>query len=171
MRLASLENLEDLFVPSSYQIRTYRRGDGENWIKIIKCSFGENFPADINQILDDTINSQEFDPTGLFFITYHDQPVGTVFARQQFSEGHKVGYIHMLGVIPQHQGKGLGRLLTLCALRYFRKKGFREVILDTDDFRISAIKTYLGLGFEPVYLERSHRRRWKAVFEKINSAR
>jgi rRNA maturation endonuclease Nob1 len=60
----------------------------------------------------------------------------------------------------------------LPSVRYIiLKKGLREVIVDTDDFQISAIETHLSLGFETFCLETSHKRRWKTVFEKINMVR
>lgn len=164
MRLASLENLEGLAVPSGYQIRTYQKGDAQSWVEIIKSSFGANY----NVKLDEILYSQEFDPKSLFFATYQDQPVGTVYAWLLFSEGHKVGYIHMLSVLPEHQGKKIGRLLILWALYYFKNRNVQEVIVDTDDIRLPAIRLYLDLGFEPVYLEQSHKRRWKTIFEKLD---
>lgn len=91
MRMPSLENFEDLSVPSFYQIRTYREGDEESWMKIIQCSLMKNFPANAGEIF----NSQEFGPDGLFFVTYQRQPAGTVFARRQFIKGHKVIYSYV----------------------------------------------------------------------------
>ena len=58
----------------------------------------------------------------------------------------------------------------LCAMSFY-KKSLKEVIVDTDDFQISAIETHLSLRFETFCLETSHKRRWKAVFEKINMVR
>jgi len=72
-------------------------------------------------------------------------------------------------VTPGHQGKGLGHVLVLHVLDYFRKKGFREAILDTDDFRLPAIKTYLKLGFDPVHIGENHRRRWEIVKHKLGT--
>jgi mycothiol synthase len=69
--------------------------------------------------------------------------------------------------MPEHQGKQLGLVLVLHVLDYFKKKGFREAILDTDDFRLPAIRTYLKLGFEPVYIGENHRRRWELIMHKL----
>jgi mycothiol synthase len=167
MSLPSLEDAEDPVLPARYQIRTYRKGDEEFWVSIIKCSFGQNYPVNISEILD----SQKFDPNAFFFLMYNDQPIGTVYAKCESTRGQRIGYIHMLGVIPSYHGRKLGRLLVLYALQYFKKRGFQSVILDTDDYRLPAIRTYLDLGFEPVFLEGSHRKRWKEVFAKIACAR
>ena len=77
------------------------------------------------------------------------------------------GYLHMVCVLPEHRGKQIGHALNLAALRWFRDRGFKEVWLSTDDWRIPAIKSYLRLGFEPFYPDDSHRERWQAVFDII----
>ena len=48
-----------------------------------------------------------------------------------------------------------------------RERGYAAAFLGTDDFRVPAVRTYLGLGFVPDYVEDSHRLRWSAVFAKI----
>jgi len=169
MRLTNLNNIELPALSPDYQVRTYRKGDEELWVSIIMSSFGGNYPA--SQTLSEILTSREFDPNGLFFITYNEQAVGTVCAQVRIIGGQEIGYLHMLGVIPVHQGKKLGRLLTLYASHYLKRKGFRNITLDTDDFRLPAIKTYADLGFEPVYLERSHKKRWKEVLAKTQAGR
>jgi len=165
MHVANLENITFPELSPDYRIRSYLKEDAASWVSIITSSFGRNYPAD--EALDEILNSKEFDANGLFFITYHEQPVGTICARVQSIKEQKTGYLHMLGVIPAHQGKKLGRKLTLCALHYLRRKGFQDVVLDTDDYRLPAIRTYIDIGFEPVYIERSHKKRWADVFAKI----
>jgi len=167
MRRKNLDFLEELAVPSGYQIRTYRRGDEESWVRIIESSFGHGYDAwhpNINEI----VNDKEFDPNSLFFVTYQNNPIGTACALRRSPNGQNVGYVHMVAVTPEHQGKKLGRLLVLCTLHYFKEKGFHEVVLNTEDHRLPGIKTYLDLEFEPVYLGSDHRRRWEAIFENLN---
>ena len=52
-------------------------------------------------------------------------------------------------------------------LHYFRKRDIVSVTLDTDDFRLPAIKNYLNLGFVPDYLRENHVLRWENIFEKL----
>ena len=40
-------------------------------------------------------------------------------------------------------------------------------MLDTDDFRLPAIKNYLNLGFVPVYVGENHGERWRIIFKKL----
>ena len=76
----------------------------------------------------------------------------------------------MVCALPEQRGRGLGRLVTLATLHYMRDRGDTNVLLETDDFRIPAVRSYLGLGFVPVYLEdpaSDHVARWSDVFRKV----
>jgi mycothiol synthase len=73
----------------------------------------------------------------------------------------------MLGVKPKHQGRKLGYVLVLFVLNYFKIKGYREVFLDTDEFRLPALKTYFNLGFEPFYTEEKDRKRWRDTLHSL----
>jgi mycothiol synthase len=54
-------------------------------------------------------------------------------------------------------------------LEDFRDRGYRDAVLETDDFRLPAIKVYLRFGFVPVYEVKGEdqRARWSALFQKI----
>lgn len=165
MRKRELENVRIIAPPSGYEVRSYQLGDEATWADIINASF-EDTKWNLETVRKNLIDRPEFDPEGLFFITFQGDPVGTCCAWRLIDQPN-VGYVHMLGVMPKHQGKRLGHILVLHVLGYFKEKGFREAILDTDDFRLPAIKTYLSLGFEPVYIDESHRCRWKVIMHKI----
>jgi len=151
-----------------YQVRTYREGDEAAWASIINASFGGD-KWNAEKCRQDLTSCPQFDPEGLFFVL--DVGQRTACAWRQSADEGKVGYVHMLGVTPEHQGKGLGYALVLRALHFFKDGGFQEVVLDTDDFRLPAIKTYLNLGFKPVYVDESHHSRWEAVLAKVEEAR
>lgn len=144
MRLDGFEYLEDLPVPENYGLRTFGTGDEDTWIKIVRTSFERLFPVDIPEIC----QSNDFDPDGVFFLTYRNQAVGTVYAKQMHGKNLKTGYVIALCVLPEHQGKKLGRLLVLHALHYFKSKGLQSAVLDVDEFNRAAVKTYLSLGFK-----------------------
>ena len=167
MQLENLNNVpEHNSLPLGYSIRTYREDDDLHWIRIIQKAFGDNL-AELPQItLKNILIRPDFDAQSLFFAIYNETPIGTICALT-FSKGQtKTGYIHMVAVCTEHQGKKLGRALTLTALQYFKKKGIQKVILDTDDFRIPAIKTYQNLGFKPIYFDVSHKKRWSKVLKE-----
>lgn len=79
------------------------------------------------------------------------------------------GYVHWVGTHPDHTRRGLAMALMARLLQDFRERGYRDAVLETDDFRIPALKTYLRCGFLPVYIVKGedHRSRWAAIFQTI----
>ncbi len=162
----NLKDLPELQLPVGYDIRTYRKGDEAHWARIISDSFGGR-----ERTAQDTRNEitgrDVFVPDGLYFTTHRGTPVGTACAWRQSIDEKEVGYVHMVGVVAEHTGHKLGKWVSLAVLHYFRKNGFRCSMLDTDDFRTPAIKTYLNLGFMPVYVEEGQAARWRDIFENL----
>ena len=162
----NLEDLPELELPVGYGMRTYRTGDEVHWARIISDSFGGR-----ERTAQDTENEitgrDVFVPDGLYFATHQGVPVGTACAWRQSVDEKDVGYVHMVGVVAEHTGHKLGQWVSLAVLCYFRDNNFKCSILDTDDFRIPAIKTYLNLGFIPVYVEEGQPERWRNIFKKL----
>lgn len=113
-------------------------------------------------------SKKQFDPEGVFFLYYGDEPCGTVIA---WKEDRNLGQLHYLGVLQEHSGKNLGYILCSEVLKYFKKNKINQVFLTTDDFRLSAIKIYLKLGFKPVICEKDNIRRWEKIFNNLNFRR
>ena len=160
----NLDDLPELEIPSGYELRTYRPGDEAAWAEIMNTGIGEWTAEKCRECL---TSQPQFLPDGLFFITFEGKLVGSACAWRKSPDEWTSGYLHMVCVVPEHRGKQLGYLLTLAVLRFFRDHGFCEVRLDTDDRRIPAIKAYLRLGFEPHYLDDSHRNRWRVVLGSL----
>ena len=162
----NLENLPELELPPGYGIRTYHEGDEVHWAHIISDSFGGR-----KRTAQDTRNEitsrDVFLPDGFYFATHQDTPVGTACAWRQSVDETDIGYVHMVGVVGEHTGHKLGKWVSLAVLIYFRDNGFKCSMLDTDDFRVPAVKTYLNLGFIPVYVEEEQIERWQKIFEKL----
>ena len=162
----NLDGLPQLEIPEGYQIRTYQEGDDVHWANVISDSFGgERTPEDARR---DIMDRDVFDPEGLYFATYRGTPVGTTCAWKDTPDEIDVGIVHMVGVHSTHTGHKLGRCVTLSVLLYLRDHGFKCAKLGTDDFRLPAIKTYLNLGFLPVYVDVTQPERWREIFRKLD---
>lgn len=162
----NLEDLPDLQCSNGYHIRTYQKGDEIHWARIMDTAF-----VDQGRTAQDTyanvINQPDFDPNGFFFVVYEDLPIGTACAWTRGLRDKTIGYIDMLAVLPEHRGYKLGKWLTVFVLYYFKARDVAYVMLDTDDFRLPAIKNYLNLGFVPISIRENHKLRWRDVFEKL----
>ncbi len=77
-------------------------------------------------------------------------------------------YLHWVGGRKAHAGKRLGRYVSLAALHAGCERGYTGAWLETDDFRLPAIKTYLDLDFVPVMREDGHSERWDAVRAELS---
>jgi len=169
MQITKLQNLPNRTPPpTGYAIRTFQRDDETAWVNIIKAAFGKKLTDSPERILNNILTKPDFDPKSFFLAIHNNEPVGAIIALTITTDSTELGYINLVAVIPSHQGKQLGKTLTLEALHYFKKQGLQTVILDTDDFRLKAIKTYLNLGFKPVYINREHKQRWSKILKEIS---
>ena len=73
------------------------------------------------------------------------------------------GYLHYVAADNSSSGRGLGGVVTRGVLRHFLEEGLRSVVLETDDFRLPAIRTYLKIGFVPEYRHEEDQARWSKV--------
>ncbi|MBM4452102.1 MAG: GNAT family N-acetyltransferase, partial [Chloroflexi bacterium] len=64
--------------------------------------------------------------------------------------GKSRGRIYMLGVHPEHRGRGLGRKLLLAGMRQLKGKGLEVVEITVDSQNVAAVGLYRSLGFEVV---------------------
>jgi ribosomal protein S18 acetylase RimI-like enzyme len=58
-------------------------------------------------------------------------------------------HVRMLGVAPEHRGRGIARHLMLASIETARSHGKRVMTLDTDPVMTAAQHLYVELGFEP----------------------
>lgn len=134
------------------------------WEDIIKSAFGSNFTFDF------LIKAGDYKPEHVLYLSYNGKPIATTAAVEHQNYPGE-GWYRMVGVRADARGMGAGRLIGLAALHALRDRGYKSALLSTDDHRIPAINLYFSLGFEPVYIHKSHEERWKTVFAKINNLR
>ncbi|MBI3970234.1 MAG: GNAT family N-acetyltransferase [Chloroflexi bacterium] len=160
-------------LPAGYGFRTYRPGDEGAWAAIMN-TMNEGQPRQW-----DAAKTQEkltgcprpqFDPDGLFLITYGPEatPIGSACAWLPNPEEQEFGILHMVCVLPEHRGHRLGYPLCLAVLQRFRERGFRRVRLGTGEHRLGAVKIYLELGFQPVYRHPLHPEQWREIIRRLD---
>lgn len=82
-----------------------------------------------------------------------------------YPDGYEVGWI---AADPEHSGLGLGRLVTAMATARLVEEGAGRIYLQTDDFRLPALKTYLGLGFVPHLWSTGMAERWQTICARLD---
>ncbi|HEY7719946.1 MAG TPA: mycothiol synthase [Pedococcus sp.] len=63
------------------------------------------------------------------------------------------GEVYVVGVHPDHQGRGLARPLTALGLAHLAAQGLTEVVLYVDGDNVGALRTYTGLGFRSIMVD------------------
>jgi mycothiol synthase len=172
----TLDDLPPLALPAGYRLRTFQPGDEPAWARIMESSSGLGREWTVEKVRERIVQREQFEPAGLFFATSDadgDRPVASATAWRKAADERVMGNVHMVCALDEHRGKGLGRLVSLAVLHFLRERGFRAADLSTDDRRLPAIRTYLGLGFVPVYLTDAalsddHEARWSAIFAQLH---
>jgi mycothiol synthase len=167
MLLPDFQGLPEFDLPAGYTIRCYRPGDEEAWRNIISQSF--DMPMD-SDAFDKQIKSKPaFLPERVLFVVHQGVPVATATAWSMSKFDSETGYLHMVGVLPEERGKRLGFWVSLAVMYRFVAEKKINAVLETDDFRISAIKTYLQLNFQPLLVHENQRKRWTEIFKTLKN--
>jgi ribosomal protein S18 acetylase RimI-like enzyme len=87
---------------------------------------------------------REKDPGGCFVAEEGGRPVGFVFSRTWGG----VGWLGTFAVLPEHQGRGIGKRLIAASLEYLRQDPDRVIGLETMFDSPYNLGLYLHLGFE-----------------------
>ena len=168
MRRLNLEDLPPLPpLPPGYTLREFRADDLEALSDLMRKAFAdEQWTSErLRRILIDAPDVKK-----VFIVDFGGRPVASASARVLPEDYPNSGYVHWVGVDPAHQGQKLGYFVTLATLHEFKRMGLHDAVLETDDPRLAAIKTYQNLGFVPEYRHESHLERWVIVISNLLTA-
>ena len=152
--------------PPGYELRTFGgETDLEPLAATLTAAFGEPWGVEaVRRVL-----TESPDVRAVYVAAHGGRPVATASSRYLPERFGGSGIVHWVGTHPEHAGRGLGLALVARVLDDFAERGYPDAVLQTDDFRLPAIRMYLKLGFTPVYEVEGedHRARWSAVFERL----
>jgi len=158
------EPLPPLELPPGVSLLPFREEGGPAaWERIVNTAFGRNMS------FDEVMRAREaFRPGRVVFLEQGDAPVAVAAAWQREEDPPGTGYLHYVAVLPGAQGQGLGYWVSLAALYQMRREGNALAILETQDERLPAIKTYFKLGFSPDLTgHRSYPARWEKILAQL----
>ncbi|MDO4618245.1 MAG: GNAT family N-acetyltransferase [Clostridia bacterium] len=161
MRIDNLENLPEIVLPEGVTLKTHKEGMEKDWEALIEASFGTHYSFETM-----LTNWKGYAPDCVFYMVKDGKLISTASAVENADfEGE--GWLHMVGTHPESRGLGAGKIATLAVLHSFKDRGYKSVVLSTDDERIPAIATYLKLGFKPIFTDDTHEGRWAKVMQQI----
>lgn len=151
-------------LPAGYNIRGYREGDEEALAGLMVLSgfkkwTGEKFRAKAFCGLLGT--------DGVIVIEYAGRPAATCTALvlDQMTNGkiERVYNPSWLASDPAHRGIKLGLAAAIASWNKACERGLLPTIVKTDDWRLPAIRQYLGLYYVSVEPDALHRARWRLI--------
>lgn len=147
--------------PDGYTVRTLREGEERRVFDAHNASFADTwmFEPEPYEIWKHWfVGDPAFDPTLWFLAETNDDLAGIVIARASEHEPG-VGWIRILGVVPEHRQKGLAQALLRHTFAEFARRGFDAVGLGVDaENPTGAVRVYERAGM--------HVERTNLIFEK-----
>jgi len=148
------EDLEvhDLSIPEGYEIRSFRPGmDEDAWCRVRNAAFS-NLKGSETAITPEMVakmpSESDYLDGGMMILYEHDQPVGVVRGSDDEYEDSPIMNIGPLAILPEYQGKGLGRILLRAAIKFSKEKGYKRCVLCVNADNEQAKALYLQEGFE-----------------------
>ena len=166
----SEERMPDAPVPAGYELRGYREGDDESWLALINTgAFGTPWAR---SKFDDFLRGRER-REGPRLAVKDGRVLAATFASVEEGEDgvNRMGRVDFVISHPDTRGLGLGRAVCTAVVKYLFERGYRNVILYTDDWRIPAIGLYLSMGFEPQMNRGDMPGRWRRAMEQMEVRR
>ncbi|MBV7331728.1 GNAT family N-acetyltransferase [Chloroflexi bacterium TSY] len=161
-----LNSPPEVHVPAGYTLRTHQPGDEPGFYKVMDLAGFKDWDDGVlrpwlSKIL----------PDGWFLIIHQksEEIVATAMANHNPKDLHPfAGELGWVAANPDHGGKGLGMAVCASVVRRLLKGGYRHFYLNTDDWRLPAIKTYLKLGWVPFLYEPDMEERWRDVCRQLD---
>jgi mycothiol synthase len=150
-------------VPAGYELRTAGADDQAGVAAVCAAAFEE--PWDVGRVRRDLSVEEGVEAT--YVVTGPNGVAATASARVLALAYPKSGYVHWVAAHPNARGLRLGEAVTRRVLAHFAEAGLFDAVLETDDFRIPAVRTYLRLGFVPEYRGSADQARWSKVFTEM----
>jgi mycothiol synthase len=167
MRRPNLDNLPEVSLPAGYTLREYQEGDRASLAALMREAFQDEKWTE--ERVEETL-LRPSDVVKTFVVEHEGNIVATASARLMPEAHPGSGYVHWVAAHPSHAGNRLGAAVSVAALHEFVRRGCKDAVLETDDHRLSAIKTYQNLGFIPENRHESHPERWAQIISDLLAA-
>lgn len=145
----------NVLLPADYEIRSFRLGsDEEIWCQIRNKGFanlkGSETPI-TSEMVSKMISANSYIEGGMKILFHKEKPVGIVRGAKDEFEDSPIMNIGPLAILPEYQGKGLGRNLLRAALQFAKEKSYDRTILCVNADNEGAKALYLQEGFKQVH--------------------
>ena len=146
MRRPTSDALPEPTSPDGVLVRGFRPGDEDELIRVNAAAFAahpEQAGMDAENLAE-RMAEPWFDPAGLLVADRDGRMLGFHWTKRHSED---LGEVYVVGIAPEAQGMGLGKVLTLAGLHHLADAGVSEVLLYVESDNAPAISLYSGLGF------------------------
>lgn len=150
------EDLEvpEFSLPEEYCIKTFKTGSDEKiWCDVRNAGFaklqGSETPM-IPEMVEKMMASEDNIEGGSMILFHREKPVGIIRGSRDEYEGLQTMYIGPLAIIPEYQGKGLGRILLRALLLFSKERSYKRTMLSVNGENERAKALYIQEGFKQV---------------------
>lgn len=158
LRLVNNTTLPEAALPAGVTIRGFEPGtDEEAWLAANAAAFAHHPEQGSLTMADLKARMEEewFDPAGFLMavdesgklLGYHWTKIHPALHSPTTGDHEAVGEVYVVGVVPEAQGTGLGKALTIAGINHLRAQGLHAVMLYVDADNTAAVKLYRKLGF------------------------
>jgi ribosomal protein S18 acetylase RimI-like enzyme len=162
---ATLRDIPEAILPSGFHFRLFREGDEQYWAEINTATKEfTNMKSALNRFESEFMPYRiETKKRVIILETDEGKPVGTAAAWFGDFNGKQTGRLHWVEIMPEYQGRKLGKPLVIKALEIL-SSFHNEAYLKTQTTSLTAIHIYLKLGFKPVIRNTEDQEGWNLVF-------
>lgn len=149
--------------PENHGRFTYRKYDGTEqdrkiWYNLCKEGILRDNEVEVEATFTERISGREgYAPENVFFIEKEGEAMATMTI---LLKENNMGYLHMVSASPEHRGQGVGKYIADCVAAVLYELGCTACTLDTQEFRVAALRSYLRAGYKPVLYEEEMEARW-----------
>lgn len=148
-----------------YRLRAYQPGDEPRFYEVMTLSGWPGWD-------DDKLRPwlARIPPRG--WIMAIDEQSGQIVATCMCLHDHSNlhpfgGEIGWVASDPAHRGKRLGMAVCAAATARLIEAGYRNIHLYTEHWRLAAIRSYLNLGYVPLFYLPEMHERWRVICEEV----
>jgi len=138
---------------SSFEQRPLQAGEEEVLTRLQNRAFAGHWGYNPNTVKD-TVYSLHVcggSPSDVILVLDGEKPAGYCWTKLDCEPApqkeDRKGYIFMLGVAPEHRGRGIGMLALTAGLAHLKRRGVRTVELTVDSENTAACRLYRSAGF------------------------
>lgn len=139
--------------PDGFKLRAFQYGQDESVFCDVRNAAFKNqigFVKMTPETVMEMKNWNDHVDDGILLLYNGQKPVGAVRIGQEFYKEEYYTHIGSLSVVPEYQGKGLGRNLLRAAVLKGREIGMKKAVLSVDSDNEKAVQLYLHEGFQEV---------------------